>query len=617
MPATLHTLQIVSIQHELAMAIGLHSELQPMLQAFAETAIRRLSLRSIHVLLCHGRQEDDASTELNLAESVFSLPQALADDPGEREAIEAARVRLRDGAQTLVRARSQGLHLLAYRLPEIGMVVLLKQQAMPEPITQALVPVFTRLAVSCRACIEHQNLVLEMRARNAAELALMRQAAHDTLTDLPNRKTLMGSLAQSLAAARRQHEFGAVFFIDLNKFKQVNDLYGHGAGDFLLRKMAERLRRCARAEDIQARYGGDEFVVVSNRLGDDERTAAGVAQTIAENLLERLQAVVSYESRLLDVTVSIGIALFPNPDDAALSLEESCEMLLRYADTAMYRAKNREHSGFEFFSREMQASADRRLRIEAQLKQAIARDEFRLSFQPILGNDGEVVSAEALLRWHNADLGEVAPTDFIAVAEESSRILEVGNWVLQSVCRTIHDNPEWFERGLKHISINVSARELRQPDFVPRVLEALDYYRVPKGQLQIEVTETAAIDDIENTIRKMNALVLRGVHFSLDDFGTGYSSLSYLNRLPVSLLKIDRSFVRRIDRNPDHRAVVDAALAMAERLSVNVVVEGVETQDEAGYFADQCIYGLQGFYLGKPMQPVALGKLILARQVYA
>ena len=609
---TAKTLQIVAIQHELAMAIGQFLELDEMLKAFMESTLRRLNLRSFYLYTPPKTSLADARSIIMDAELCIKFPTVASRSETIQNDISTLRKKLAETQKPFASLEQHGLFFLGFKLPEIGFALLIrKQNPIENVIAQALVPIFNRLAVSAQYCIEHTKLREEVDARNSAEIALRHQAAHDVLTDLPNRKTMMDQLHQAFAAAKRHKHCGAVLFLDLDKFKWVNDSYGHTVGDCFLRAIAERLHDCARSDDIIARVGGDEFLIVAANLGQNIKHAMNTAQTIIEKLLQHLNQPIKVDTITIDVSFSIGIAMFPfDVADEGNDINHSCERLISFADAAMYRAKARGGSGFEFFSADMQKAADRRRSLEAKLRYAIENNEFQLFYQPIFSMDEQVIAAEALLRWHNEELGDVSPGEFIPVAETTQKILDLGQWVLENACKMIQEHDYLFAAGLHHISVNISARQLRQPDFVNDVLTLIYQYKIQPGRLQLEITETAAIDDIENTIEKMRILNEHSIHFSLDDFGTGYSSLSYLHRLPLNIIKIDQGFITGIAANSDNQVVVDAAIAMAHRLGIQCVAEGVETLTDVEYLHKQPIYGLQGFHYSRPLPLVEFKRFV-------
>lgn len=598
---TLKTLQIVAIQHELAMSIGLHLDLDKMLHIFMRTATRRLGLRSLHIFLKTDNTNNREDNDFLAAQKYLSFP--CADEKQDSALpVDAIRSGLLNGSSKFLHIEHNKLYYLAYVLPGIGFVILVRQNtAIEEDASQSLIPVFDRLAISCQACIDHQNILQEIDIRKNAEAAISRQISHDLLTGLKNRKCLQEQFCHVLAAARRHHYFGAIFFIDVDRFKQVNDTLGHDAGDKLLIKIADRLAKSSREEDLLARLGGDEFVIIASDIAETASDALNVALTIAEKIADTSNQPVEINKMQLLYSLSIGIALFPETVEKVSSLKTSCENLMKYADIAMYRAKQHDGSSFEFFAPEMQAAVSRRLAIEKQLCAAISDNELVLNFQPIIAMDGRIIAAEALLRWHNNELGTVSPEEFIPIAEESNLILSIGDWVLKTACHTLKTMMSAGLADFQYLSVNVSSRQFKQQNFVLSIKDCIQESGIKPELLQLEVTETAAIDNIEDTVNKMQALQKYGVNISLDDFGTGYSSLTYLHRLPLKTIKIDRSFISNISSDPDCQIIVDATIAMAKHLGLNCIAEGIETPDDLAYFENHPVYALQGYLFFKPM----------------
>jgi diguanylate cyclase (GGDEF)-like protein/PAS domain S-box-containing protein len=431
------------------------------------------------------------------------------------------------------------------------------------------------------------------------EAELQRLANCDLLTELPNRRLLQVSLEQALAHAQRHGGRTAVLYIDLDGFKTVNDSLGHPAGDELLVRIAERLKTRVRAEDTLGRLGGDEFLVIVESLHSSDDAAA-----LARDLLVAIaQPVALSGGREAYVTASIGISL--HPDDQAGSATE----MLRDADAAMYRAKEQGRNRFCFYTHELNAQAVSKLETEAALSRALERDELLLHYQPkVDAKGGCIAGAEALLRWQRQ--GQlVPPSRFIPLAEHSGLIQEIGSWVIDRACRQIR---EWSDRGLAvpRIAVNVAARQFAAGDLDRVVREALQRHGVPARLLELELTESMLIHEPRAGAAMLQRLKDTGVTLSLDDFGTGYSSLGYLRQFPIDALKIDKSFVDEIGLNPDGSAIVDAVIALAHRLGLAVVAEGVETQQQRDYLERQGCDLLQGYLLGRPVPAEAFMALI-------
>jgi diguanylate cyclase (GGDEF)-like protein len=381
-------------------------------------------------------------------------------------------------------------------------------------------------------------------------------------------------------------------FVDLDHFKHLNDALGHLVGDMLLKQVAERMRALVRGNDTIGRLGGDEFVVLLESLSAEASTAANEARRIAEKLVAALNRPFILGEYEHHISVSLGVALFP---DQSVTAEE----ILKQADTAMYRSKANGRNTLRFFEPAMQAAAEMRLAMEKALRHALAEGEFALYLQPEVGPEGHITSAEALLRWARPGLAPLPPGAFIAVAEESGLIIPLGEWVLTSACQVIR---ETARAGRPHkLSVNVSLREFRNAEFVSRVKAVLERTGADPSFLTLELTESAVIKDFDDATRKMAALGECGIRFAIDDFGTGHSSLAYLRRLPVSEIKIDGSFIAEVIADPNDAAIVDAILAMGDRLGLKVVAEGVESAEQMRFLKERGCRYFQGYLYGPPL----------------
>jgi diguanylate cyclase (GGDEF)-like protein/excisionase family DNA binding protein len=420
-------------------------------------------------------------------------------------------------------------------------------------------------------------------------------ALHDPLTGLPNRTLLARRLDEALG----DHAGVAVLFLDVDRFKDINDTFGHQAGDELLRRVAERLRAATDAHDTLARFGGDEFVLVCRDVGG-ERGAMAVAQ----RLLAALAAPISHRDRDLFVTASIGVVV---PDGPRQSPEE----LLRDADVAMYRAKDAGGGRYALFDRAMRDRLLQRVELEHDLRQALDRDEFVLEFQPLVDLAAPtIVGAEALVRWEHPRLGLMAPGAFVGVAEETGLIIELGRWVLTEACRRLAHWASETAIDLPYVSVNVSGRQLAEPDLPEVVAEALRRTGAPADRLVLEVTESVLIGESASPTAVLQRLKALGIRLVLDDFGTGYSSLNYLKRFPIDGLKVDRSFVAGIAEGPEDRHILAAIVQMARGLGLQVVAEGVETIEQAQWVRHLGCDVAQGYLFAAPTSPAALEPLL-------
>lgn len=437
--------------------------------------------------------------------------------------------------------------------------------------------------------------ITDISERQRYQREIERLAFSDELTGLPNRRLLLDRLQHAMDREMREGTLGALLFIDLDHFKTVNDSLGHVVGDGLLREVTARLAGQLRTEDTLARMGGDEFVVLLEALGVNPELAGEQAAMTAERLLQSLQPPCLVDGHELSVSASIGITLHPFGKQNAADV-------MKQADTAMYRAKQAGRNALHFFAPAMQAAIDERLQMQGDLRQAIARNQLYLAFQPQLQlSDGRVIGAEVLARWHHPERGEVPPGQFIPLAEETGLIQEIGNWVLEQACATLQ---RWLpERPQLVLAVNLSPRELRSRGCVARVRDCLQRYAVPASALELEITEGVLLEDVEQCIANMQALKVLGVRFSIDDFGTGYSSLTYLKRLPLNRLKIDRSFTQDLGASEasSNALLVETILMIARNLGLECVAEGIETPEQLAHLKTLgCEFG-QGYLLGRPM----------------
>ncbi|MDD2702040.1 MAG: EAL domain-containing protein [Sideroxydans sp.] len=429
--------------------------------------------------------------------------------------------------------------------------------------------------------------------RKEAESQIHQLAFYDTLTGLPNRRLMHDRLRQALASSTRNKRYGALCMLDLDDFKVINDSRGHATGDELLQEVARRLQTGVRDGDTVARLGGDEFVVILESLSDKTAEAA----TLAENIAEKLRAMLHEPFELTGFTTrissSIGIVTF-------LDHEVEVDDLLKYTDTAMYQAKAAGRDAIRFYDPALQAELEHRQKLGEELMHAVDNKELRLYLQCQVDSTGRVIGAEALVRWQHPEKGLVPPLQFIPLAEENGLIVPIGKWVLDTACAYLKTWQAHHATRELVLSINVSARQFRQPDFVSSVQRALQSNGVKAAHLKLELTESTVLVNVQDTIAKMSELKLLGVSFSMDDFGTGYSSLQYLKQLPLDQLKIDQSFVRDIVNDPNDAAIVQTIIAMTEVLGLEVIAEGVETEEQREFLDLRGCHHFQGYLFGRP-----------------
>jgi len=442
----------------------------------------------------------------------------------------------------------------------------------------------------------------DVTARKQAEDRVQFLAHHDPLTGLPNRALFADRLGQAILHAKREHHRVAVIFVDLDRFKLVNDSLGHLAGDSLLKITADRMVSCLQSTDTVARLGGDEFVIL---LSDPPAGTKGLAP-IAERIRSSIAVPAEISGQRFTITASMGIASFP---EDGLTPEE----LLASADAALYRAKELGRDHFQFYSAIMTGSAAERLSFAEDLRQALAAHEFVLNYQPQIDlKTGQICAAEALIRWEHPVLGLVPPGKFIPLAEEIGLIVPIGRWVIETACA---QNAQWQKDGLPPIivSVNVSARQFWNKELVSHVKGALEKSGLAPKYLGLELTESMIMQDLLQAISTMQELKAIGVRLSIDDFGTGYSSLSALKSFPVACLKIDQSFIKALSDDDDDRAIVAAVISLGQKLKLRVIAEGVETDEQLKFLRENGCDEVQGFHFSKPIPPDDLASLLKAQ----
>lgn len=431
-------------------------------------------------------------------------------------------------------------------------------------------------------------------SRLQAEDEIMHLAFYDHLTDLPNRRLLVDRLHQAFASSARSSREGALLFIDLDNFKDINDTLGHGIGDLLLQRVAQRLKSCIREGDTVARLGGDEFVVMLEDLSEQPTEAATQTKAVGEKILATLSQPYQLATHAYHSTVSIGATLFSDHGKTA-------DELLKRADIAMYQAKKAGRNTLRFFNPKMQDLINTRTSLEGELRKALENRQFQLYYQIQVDSSSHSLGAEALIRWIHPERGLVSPAQFIPLAEATGLILPIGEWVLDTACAQLK---AWEQDALTRdliLAVNVSAKQFRQADFVAQVQATVQRHAINPMRLKLELTESMLVENIEDTIATMSALKAIGVQLSLDDFGTGYSSLQYLKKLPLDQLKIDQSFVRDLATDSSDKAIVRTIIAMAQSLDLDVIAEGVETEEQRQFLLDRNCTHYQGYLFGKPV----------------
>jgi diguanylate cyclase (GGDEF)-like protein len=441
--------------------------------------------------------------------------------------------------------------------------------------------------------------VLANAERLHSERQIRQLAFYDPLTELANRRLLEETMEHCVAVARRHGGFGSLLYLDLDNFKTLNDSLGHAVGDELLTEVARRLRDNLRDEDVAARLGGDEFVVLLAPEQQSREQAMEQALNVANKICQQVRQPYRLQRCEHIITTSIGVTIYPDVEDQAADL-------LKQADAAMYRAKAAGRNSIAFYDPSMQEAAQQRLLVENELRQAIEHGHFVLHYQPQVDRTERVIGVEALVRWQHPERGLIGPDRFIDVAEETGLILELGSWILGEACRFAASS------GLDHVAVNISAVQFRHPGFIQMVEQALDDSGASARRVMLEITESVVIDDVEDTVLKMNALRELGIRFAMDDFGTGYSSLAYLKRLPLDQLKINNDFVRDIETDINDAVIIETIIAMARQLGLQVVAEGVETASQLALLTTKGCGLFQGYHFSRPLPADALADYLAA-----
>lgn len=600
-----NTLELITLQNQLLLAIGGSLKTRECMHTFMQATLKITGLKSIHFYTFDHSQSDDSSIKnfLSIPDSKIELENKLI--------IYKMLLHFKNNKGRIHLSEMLGNNeITAYAFSSFGVLLLEKQHGeFQEAVKDALVPVIHKMAEYFNFCVQQKRLNNEVKTNKQAKRTYELQAKRDPLTNLPNRREFRYALSREISNSQRYDHFGALMYIDLDNFKNVNDSLGHSIGDILLTQVAQRLTTQARSSDTVYRIGGDEFVYILSNTGNTENEAINTSQTVAIRVIETMAKPIEIGEYSLHITPSIGIAVFPDSFDDG----NDSEVVLQHADTAMYRAKKQGRNCYAFFNPEMHIEASKRLLIEDHLRKAIISNELHMEYQPIVNTDEKIIAAEALVRWNSPVLGKIGPEVFIEIAEESNLILQLGKWIAHNACAYAEKLYKQLPKdsNFSYISINVSPHQFSQINFVETITSIIDAYSIPNRFIKLEFTENILLDNIDATIEKMEKLHVNDIDFLLDDFGTGYSSLSYLHKLPIWLLKIDKSFITDLYTNQnDTQAIVNAILVMAEQLGIKCIIEGVELQEHVDFFKLKDVHGMQGFIFHKPMPGKELQTLL-------
>jgi diguanylate cyclase (GGDEF)-like protein len=587
---------IISLQHELAMAIGNKLDLKAMLKVFLKVCFNRLDLTSAHIhIYCDqsGMPSKLIPIESTSYQHILSIPKNKRSQAWSKNTVLKSFVEQLNNAQHNLSFQCEnGQYLFGFIIPNHGLLTFETHYALGNEVQKSLQPVLKKLATSCYTSLVHDSLVKEVHSRQLIEEKVAFQAQHDGLTGLFNRKHINHLLGRAIEDAHYNKNIGSVLFIDLNRFKPINDSMGHAVGDKILLTLSNRLHSLNSEHIDIGRFGGDEFIILLQNLETDYQEK--VNQLIEQiNQLLNIPFVVDASSYKL--TCSIGYAFFPLQSSTVNNL-------IKFSDIAMYEAKRAKTLQGKKYQTVMSEKIKSRLDYVVDMKQGLEQDDFKLYYQAQYNHYGDIIGAEALLRWQHPVHGMESPAVYIPIAEESDLILAIGQWVLEQSCRDIKKLelftlPESFNK----ISINISAKQLVQPDFQEKILHAIKQNDIPAKRLGLELTENLLVENIEDSIKLIASLKEQSIECAIDDFGTGYSSLTYLKRIPASVLKIDRSFVANIAQSSESTAIASMIISLGNTLNMDVMAEGVETLEEFNCLKDLGCYHYQGFYFSTPL----------------
>lgn len=594
-----NALFIVSLQHELAMAIGNDLDLKVMLKHFMKVCFKRLNLCSAHVYIHQNKSgipiiiNEDS---LYQTSHFLSIPQNKEGQAWKHTSVLVNFSKtLIEGKKNLKSRQENGHILYGFILPDHGVIIFESHVEFELAIEKALQPILQKLSKSCYTNIVYDSLLLEISARKNAEASANFQSIHDGLTGLYNRQHFQSLLSQSYENVIAKGGSACVLFLDLNGFKLINDAMGHRVGDKILSVLASRLLELVSDDQYVARFGGDEFILLLSKLPSNIREADLAVGSFINEVNERINAPVTIDCNTFRLSCSIGYHFFANE-------QTSLADIIPFADIAMYEAKR---SGAPLGLRYESAMSDKiniKNNYVEEMKAAIKNDEFCLYYQPQYNQYHQIIGVEALLRWHHPTKGMESPEVYIPIAEESDLILDIGLWVLQQACRDLKvleqlGLPDFF----KKLSINISPKQLLQEDFKDAVLFNIEKNQVTPQLLGLELTENLLVESFGSSIALIESLKRSGVDCSIDDFGTGYSSLTYLKRIPAYLLKIDRSFVTDIHKESEGAAIAKMIVGLGHALKMDVLAEGVETEEELNCLISLGCYQYQGYYFSKPI----------------
>ena len=587
---------IISLQHQLAMAIGNKLDLKAMLKVFLKVCFSRLNLTSAHIhIYC---DQSGLPCKIMPLDSMnyqhfLSIPKRKQGKPWSQDKVLANFSQQLCNGQTNTSIQcDNGNYLFGFIIPNHGLLTFETHYLLEPEVQKALQPILQKLATSCYASLVHDSLVKEVHSRQLIEERVAFQAQRDSLTGLYNRQHINHLLINAINEAHKDKSIGSVIFIDLNRFKPINDAMGHSVGDKILLTLAKRFLSLRDDKIAIGRFSSDDFIILVQNLSFNYQE--DIKLLIKEiNQLFEVPFVINDSSFKLNC--SIGYTLFPQHSSTVNNL-------IKYAEIAMHEAKRTKNHQGKQYQAAMSETMKRRLAYGDDMKQALLQDDFTLYYQAQYNQNGDIIGAEALLRWYHPIYGMVLPATYIPIAEESELILSIGHWILEQACQDIKKLEQLpLPSSFKKVSINISAKQLIQHDFQERVLQAIALNGIPAERLALELTENLLVENIDESIKLITSFKEKSIECAIDDFGTGYSSLTYLKCIPASILKIDRSFIAKIEQSRESAAITKMIINLGKTLNMSILAEGVETEAELNCLKELGCYNYQGYYFSGPL----------------
>ncbi len=583
----------MSIQYELVLALSEPYNLKKMLNNFLRTCNSRLNLSSSHIFLYHDKNGNPTEERKNCGiKHITSIPKRNKEKEYKYDDKLLQAVIAYNNSENENENENEKKYYF-FKIENYGVMATSFLERDDFDIAKTLAPIIEKLQLSCKSAIDHGNIIREVEARKAAEEKIAFQANHDYLTRLYNIRYFNKKLEKALKNSESENSSGSVIFINVNNLKQINELMGHGVGDKTIEKIANRIKKITPIDFPIARLGGNEFVILIESSNKDN--IEPITKNHIERILTYIKKPMSINNNNYALSAYIGYDIFHNGN-------KSSDELIKNSNLAMHEAKRSDLSSGLKYNDKMSEKLNQKILYEVEIKQAIKNDEFELHYQPQFDIYGNIIGTEALLRWNNPNRGYESPAVYIPIAEQSDLIIKISEWVLNQACKDIYRLEQLsLPESFKKTSINISAKHISQDNFVETILTAIKKHNIDPQHFSIEITESIMMGDIKSSIKILETLKDTGIQFSIDDFGTGYSSLSYLKQLPADVIKIDRAFVKDINVDKNNYAIAKMIIGLGKNLNMDIIAEGVETQEELDCLKKLGCHQYQGYFFCKPI----------------